>query len=136
MVLLRASSEAIGTEANLDATVGRGDGGIPAGAALVAFAVSATRGSAELSDARAELLAAVGPECLVEAAATVGIFNGLVRSADATGIPLDDPMRDASEEVRANLGLDAFGGSANTRPRTGPAPTDDATQDVAHLFGE
>ena len=136
MVLLRASSEAIGTEANLDATVGRGDGGIPAGAALVAFAEAATRGSAELADVRAEVLTAVGPECLVEAAATVGIFNGLVRSADATGIPLDGPMRDASEEVRASLGLDAFSGAANTRARTGPARAGDATQDVARLFGE
>ena len=39
----------------------------------------------------------------MHAAATVGIFNGLVRVADCTGIPLDDGTRDATVEERESL---------------------------------
>jgi len=59
-LLLRASSEAIGEKAELDAAVGRGDGAVPHGELLVAFAEAATRGSEELAQARERLLAAAG----------------------------------------------------------------------------
>ena len=47
-------------------------------------------------------------------AATVGIFNGLVRIADATGIPLDGGMVRASRAFREDLGLNDFDGAGNT----------------------
>jgi hypothetical protein len=114
-MLLRASSEAIGDRADLDTAVGRGgDGGVPHGAALARFGEAVSRGSDEAGAARAALLESVGPAGFVEAAAIVGIFNGLVRTADASGIPLDDGTRDGSADFRRELGLDAFGGAANT----------------------
>ncbi len=113
-MLLRASSEAIGEKAELDAAVGRGDGAVPHGELLVAFAEAATRGIEELAQARERLLAAAGGEAFVQAAATVGSFNGLVRVADSIGIPLDEGTRIGSREFRESLGLNDFWGSRNT----------------------
>jgi len=50
---------------------------------------------------------------LVDAAVIVAVFNGLVRSADGIGIPLDDTMLAATADARAVLGLDRFVGAAN-----------------------
>ena len=80
--------------------------GVPHGDALVRFGEAVTRGAEDLDQARADLLHALGPEGFVEAAGIVGIFNGPVRTLDATGISLDDG-RDArclgrvSAETRA-----------------------------------
>ena len=64
-MLLRASSKAIGEEAELGGTVGMGDGAVPHGGALIAYAEAATRGSDELAQARDALQAAVGDVRLV-----------------------------------------------------------------------
>ena len=131
-MLLRASSEAIGEEAKLGATVGRGDSGVPEGELLVAFAEAATRGRESLPSVRAELLEALGPEAFVLAAATVAIFNGLVRVADSTGIPLDDGTRNASVDFRGELGLnDYFGAQSTDLDATAQA----GEGSVAKLFG-
>jgi hypothetical protein len=98
----------------LEGTIGEGDGGVAHGAALIRFAEAATRGSEDLADARAALLQAVGGSGFIEAAATVGVFNGLVRVADSTGIPLDDGTRANTGEFRESLGLNAYGSAANT----------------------
>jgi hypothetical protein len=136
-MLLRASSEEIGSEVDLRSTIGdhtAGDqrAGVEHGDALVAFAEAATRGSDDLDGARAALRTALGPEAFVEAAATVGIFNGLVRVADSTGIPLDQGTRGATTEVRDALGLNEFGGSANTDLDADPG--DASSRDVSKLF--
>jgi hypothetical protein len=114
VALLRASSNALGEDADVRASIGVGDGGIEQGEALRTFAELATRGEEGLEDAREELLRAVGPAGFIEAAATVGIFNGLVRTADATGIPLDDGTRKASAGFRKELGFEEFGGARNS----------------------
>jgi len=44
----------------------------------------------------------------------------MVRIADATGIPLDAPLAVISAGMRAELGIDGFGSSANT-PRVSAA---------------
>jgi hypothetical protein len=115
-MLLRASSEFAGEKADLGASVGRGgDGGIPHGDRLLRFAEAVTRGDAdEAGEARLALRAAVGEAAFVDAAAIVGIFNGLVRTADATGIPLDGMLAMISQEIRDELDLARFASSANT----------------------
>ena len=60
-----------------------------------------------------EVIAAIGEAGLVDAAVLVAVFNGLVRSADGIGIPLDDTMMVATADARAVLGLDRFVGAAN-----------------------
>lgn len=133
-MLLRASGEAIEEDVDLEGTVGRGDGGLEHGAALLRFAEAATRGSEDLTDARSALLAEAGGAKFIEAAATVGIFNGLVRVADASGIPLDDGTKRNSESFRGALGLDAFASARNTdlSPSGEAAPTGTGAAD---LFG-
>ena len=49
----------------------------------------------------------------IDAAVIVAVFNGLVRSADGIGIPLEDGMLAATVDARAVLGLDRFVGAAN-----------------------
>ncbi len=67
-----------------------------------------------LDEVRAALIDAVGPDGAGQASATVAAFSGLVRVADGIGIPIDDGLAAASVGIRAELGLDAFGGAANT----------------------
>ena len=119
-MLLRESGQAIGQSPDLAAAVHEpGSGGVPHGKVIVEFGDAVTRGADAAEPARRALIDAVGADGFVAAAAIVGIFNGLVRTADATGIPLDDETRDATEKFRQELGLDAFPGSANTPRATG-----------------
>jgi hypothetical protein len=129
-VLLRASGAATGLTAEVAPIVEQaGDTGVPHGRALIGLTEAVCRRSLDVAAARAAVLAAVGPAGLVEAAATVGIFNGLVRVADGCGIPLDDGTLSVSAEDRAALGLDRYGGAANTDPgRTVAPPADDSVQ--------
>ena len=115
-MLLRASSEAIGGEAAIEGAIGaaEGDGGVPSGAAMVRFSEAVTLSSPDLEDSRRALLEELGAVGFVEVAATVGIFNGLVRVADSTGIPLDEVSRKVSEGFRDALGLVQFASAQNT----------------------
>ncbi|MGI9643871.1 MAG: hypothetical protein ACR2O6_01015 [Ilumatobacteraceae bacterium] len=110
MMLLRASSDALGQDVDTSAAVG--DAGSDDDG-LAAYAVAAHTGEG-LDEATSAVRAAVGVGGWVEAAMTVAVFNGLVRTADASGIPLDDGVVSATAGDRAQLGLDAFHGSANT----------------------
>lgn len=104
---------------------GAGDPGIPAGAALLAFAEAAVKGG-DTEAARVALIEEVGADGAAQAAATVAAFSGLVRVADGTGIPIDDGLAAASVDIRARLELGSFGGAANTghTPVTAVAFTD------------
>jgi len=113
--LLRASSEEVGQEVVLEAAVGgAGAEAVAHGRALVRFGEAVTRGSEDLGPAREALLEALGDEGFAEAAGIAAIFNGLVRTADLSGIPLDDGTLHASADFRESLGLNQFGGAANT----------------------
>jgi hypothetical protein len=133
-MLLRASSQQIGDDVDLRSTIGEGEGGggVAEGERLVRFAEAATRGSDDLSNARADLQKSLEPEAFVLAAATVGIFNGLVRVADSTGIPLDDGTRRATGEFREELGLNSYTGAKNTDDSAADAV--ETSGDVARLF--
>ncbi len=111
-MLLRASSNAAGTEVDLSATVeDTADSGVENGAALTAFAEAVVRATDDLDAVRARALETLGPEKFVEAAATVGIFNGLVRVADSTGIPSDTMMLEGTADVRGDLGINRWAGA-------------------------
>ena len=114
-MLLRASSKAVALQVQEEAAMG-GDGSalVEAGEELVAFGEALTLGSDELDAARARLRSKVGEATFIEAAAIAAIFNGLVRTADATGIPLDKSMQDATVQVRERLGINDFAGAQNT----------------------
>lgn len=94
-------------------------------AELLAFATAANGAGGDLAASRDALAALVGSEGLTEAAATVAIFNGLVRAADGTGIELDARVFEASADFRARLGVDRYGGAANS-PQDADRPLTDA----------
>lgn len=117
-MMLRASVEAGSDVENLraitegtaaDATV------VPHGESLIRFAEAVVGGDSETLDAaRTELRAAVGDAGFVDAAAVVANFQRMVRIADGTGIPLDTRLQLMTQNLRSELGLEAFGSSANT----------------------
>lgn len=110
-MLLRASGEHKGQTIDLDAVIGKaeGDGGIPSGAVLVAFAeaVVGDDGNA-LADARNAVLDALGGDALVDACGVAATFNAIDRVADSTGIPIDEKRIEPSAELRDRLGIDRF----------------------------
>ena len=56
--------------------------------------------------ARNAVLDRLGTEALVDAAAIVASFNAVVKLADGSGIPLEDFKAEATEDLRAELGLE------------------------------
>ena len=117
-MLLRASGKISGSELDVSAVTddaAAAGSGIAHAETLLAFTEAAVKGSDdELAAARDQLLAELGPDCLVDAAAVVSNFERMVRIANSTGIPLDPPMNAISEDLRADLGLDEFCSSAHT----------------------
>jgi hypothetical protein len=108
--LLRESSKAQGEEYDLSVLTGtRGDGNIPHGALLIAFA-DAVLGTDDrrLAGLQADIRAALGNAALVDAAAVAATFNAIDRVADSTGVPIEDEKAQASADLRATLGINAF----------------------------
>jgi hypothetical protein len=123
--LLRESSKAKGEDYDLALLTGAaGDGNIPHGALLVAFAEAALGSDeARLSAVRSDIRASMGDAALVDAAAIVATFNAIDRVADSTGIPIEEGKAAATADVRAALGINAFaedrGEIADPRERRG-----------------
>lgn len=130
------SSEANGLTADLEGALDPdhvGDVGIPAGPELLAFTNAVEIGRGDIDETRRALAAVIGDRGAIEAAATIAIFNGLVRVADGTGIQLDDGVFNASITERDSLHINDFAGavnSANLRPDSAAAPSQ-----VNELFG-
>ncbi|MEM7323094.1 MAG: hypothetical protein AAF531_08410 [Actinomycetota bacterium] len=68
----------------------------------------------DVDELRTALLDAIGPDATGHAVATITAFSGLVRVADATGIPIDDGLAAVSVPIREELALEDFGGAANS----------------------
>ena len=87
----------------------RNDGAVPRAAELLVFAEAVhARDAAATGAARRALLSALGEEALVDSAAVCAHFDAITRVADATGVQLDRGLESSSEEIRAELGLNAF----------------------------
>lgn len=61
-----------------------------------------------LAQARGEVRAQLGDAAFVDACATVASFNAVVKIADGTGIPLEDWKAERTQDIRAELDIDAF----------------------------
>jgi len=106
--MLSWSSTEAGTPADLAAIAdGEGDGGLPFGAELVAFA-EAIGGfdEAALAAARNRLTAAAGEAFMVDAAAVVANFEMMTRVADGTGaeFPAETAVHRAALDARLDIG--------------------------------
>lgn len=107
--MLRGSGKHSGTDYDFDGIVdGAGGSGVAHEAELLAFADAAIGDDGRLAKARAALVASIGEEAMVDAAAVVAGFDAITRVADGSGIPLEPPKAEATAEWRARLGIDAF----------------------------
>lgn len=121
-MLLRASGEMSGQAVDLRAVTqgGGSPSGLPGGDALTAFAEASVRGEPGATrSARECVRRELGDAATVDAAGVIGNFERMVRIADGTGIPLDRTVALVSADVRADLGIDAFGGARSTQPVRG-----------------
>jgi alkylhydroperoxidase family enzyme len=108
--LLRESRQAKGESSDLTVLIGgRGDGNIPQGDLLVAFADAVlSEDDQRLAEVHSALRTPMGDAALVDAAAVAATFNAIDRIADATGIPIEDANAESTAELRASLGLNVF----------------------------
>ena len=113
MLLGRSSED--NDKLNLNGTVRNEiDSGVEHGEVLLRYSDAAVGRTPELKQAREALETAMGPDAVVDCAATIANFQRMVRIADGCGIPLDSLSRRESEKWRADLGIDSFRSRSNT----------------------
>jgi hypothetical protein len=64
--------------------------------------------------ARDKVVEAIGNEAMIDAAAVIANFQRMVRIADGTGIPLDEPVLMFTQDIRAELGINEFNAAQNS----------------------
>jgi hypothetical protein len=108
--MLSWSSHEDGTPADLSAiTTGEGDGGLPHGAALVAFAEAAAGwDAAALAAARQRLVLETSEAFMVDAAAVLANFEMMTRVADGTGARFTAESTARRGELDRQLGIQGF----------------------------
>lgn len=95
----------------------------PHGLLLSRLAEAVLRGDeGDIAAVRSALRTALGDAGLVDALAVVAAFNAIDRVADATGIPLDKATHQATADMRASLGIDAFRANHADDSADPPAP--------------
>lgn len=115
-MVLRASAETAGLKLDLRAIVDRTMSiGSEDGDLLLAFA-DAVLGAddGQLRAIQARMVDALGAEALCSAAAVAANFSRNDRIANSIGIPLEREFVTQGQDLRALLGLDAFGSARNT----------------------
>ena len=91
------------------------DIGVPHGDLLLAFAETIIgTDRAALDAARDALAAALGAEAVSGASAVAGNFTKNDRVANGLGIPVDPPVLKGTEDLREQLGLNAYKSAENT----------------------
>ncbi|MDJ0664742.1 MAG: hypothetical protein QNJ75_09290 [Acidimicrobiia bacterium] len=86
---------------------GTGDPLLPGGEALIGM-VNATLAGSGVADARDKVVAALGGEAAVDAAAVIGNFEMMNRIADGVGMPVGAGSRKRMADVIELLGLDQY----------------------------
>lgn len=85
------------------------EGKVPHGSLLADLAAAVARWQwAEVAELRREGKERLGARQISDAILVAAGFNGITRVADAIGIRLDRRTADASIELRAEIGIDAF----------------------------
>ena len=86
----------------------RSGAGVPHGELLVRFVDASFGGPEALAAARDEMVATLGMETTVDAAAVIANFHMMTRIADSTGTPLDPMTEQMTGELRSQLGVDGY----------------------------
>ena len=91
------------------------DSGVPGGDVLLAYADAVIGPDLDALDkARDALAEALGPAAVSGAAAIAANFSKNDRIANGLGIPVDEMVLKATEDLREQLGLNDFGSAINT----------------------
>lgn len=91
------------------------DTGVPHGDVLLAYAAAVIgTDRAALDAVRAEVAAALGPQAVAGVAAVAANFSKNDRVANGIGIPIDPMVFKGTEELREQLGLNAYKSAENT----------------------
>ena len=64
--------------------------------------------------ARQSVTDALGVAAMIDAAAVIANFQRMVRIADSSGIPLDEPVLMMTQGIRQQLGINQFAAAANS----------------------
>lgn len=115
-MFLRESGRTLNIKTNPLALVRPGlDTGVPHGDKLIAYAeaIVGTDRSA-LDSARAALADALGDVAVAGAAAIAANFTKNDRVANGIGIPMDEMLLKATEDIREQLGLNDYKSAENT----------------------
>jgi len=112
--ILDIASKALGENASLESTQGKvgDDIGVPHGELILAFTEIANRTPQEAHHHLPLLIDSLGVKGAVELASVVAIFNGLNRTSDPTGVPLEKSLMAygrIDNKIR-KLGLDKLNG--------------------------
>lgn len=117
--MLRESIEISGESINLDGLTDPACTrieGIPHSDVLLTFANAFMEDDpAGLAAARQNLVNEMGMETMVDAVGVVSSYQRMVRIADATGIPTDDPIAIMQEDLAEQLGTNKYVSAANTK---------------------
>ena len=114
-MLLRASSNATEKNVSLSCVIGEPIAtDIEHGELLLQFTEAANNHPPEVKNFTEEIISNIGEMAFIKASSIVAIFNGLVRSADAMGIPLDDVTMSNTTQEREDLGLNSYQGFNNS----------------------
>ena len=108
---LRVSGQQTGNEYDLRSVMegGQVDTGLPHGNLINDFVESIfSRDPSRVAVVRDVLVRAMGEQAMVDAAATIAAFNAYPRMADATGIPLENVKKEATAELREELGIETL----------------------------
>ncbi len=82
---------------------------VPHGDLLIDLVEAVHGGSdADLAAARQAVRETLGDAAFVDACATIASFNAVVKLADGCGIPLEDFKITATEDIRAELAIEAL----------------------------
>ena len=106
-----------GEQAKLGALVDGGESRLPGGDELLRFAEVALEDDVAAIDAvRSDVVEALGEAAMVDSAAVIANFQRMVRIADGTGIPLDEPVLMLTQDIREDLGINGYGSADNSPP--------------------
>jgi hypothetical protein len=107
--MLRGSGRHSGADYRFEGIMdGNGGSGVACETELMAFADAALDAGDGLATARRAVVARLGAQAMVDAAAVIAGFDAITRVADGSGIPLEPPKAEATAEWRASLGIDDY----------------------------
>lgn len=117
-MMLRVSSQTTEREFDYDAIADgseAGPSGVPHGEIMVAFTEAVVaRDEEPMAALRAQLREQMGDRAFGDVCGVIANFHRMVRIADGTGISLDERMMVATEDLRADLGLNDYRSARNT----------------------